>query len=280
MSRQETLLWIPCLVVVAASLAGCGEGTAPVGPLGAAPTQAPSTAKVAPIPCFPDEGPAVLRIAGVPVGEAVVVRSEKVMRLRLPGMSAETLRRKTIEDAIVPMAALYAGHAERIGDMSQRIRAASARLTRGDSFDAVAMDTGDDLSARNGGLYGTVTRSSAGIAQLPPGLEDRVFGATVALASDPFAGLVGFQIIRVDKAVVAADGKSEQRDLRHILVHYDALMASRMRKIDIKHPQLKELLEQWQSEFTEKSRRLIQEAKVEVLDPAWRPLIYSFRLAK
>lgn len=238
-----------------------------------------ATTLVVPIPCFPGTGPVVLRVNGVPIDESSIVRFEAMMRQRTPGMSAETVRRKTIEEVVVPMAALYAGHKQRIDEMSRRIRTASDRIARGDSFEAVALDTGDDLSARAGGVYGAVTRANAGLAQLPPVLEERVFSASVGIATEPFAGLVGFQIVRVDKSIGASDPKTEQREMRHILVHYDAAMAKNMRKVDLKHPQLKELIEQWQGEFTERSRRLIENARIEVVDPVWRPLIYPFRLA-
>ncbi len=219
----------------------------------------------------------MLRIAGVPVPAAAIEQFATLLARKHAGMSPEALRMRAIEDVVVPLAAMYAHHRERIQEMSARARSAADRLARGDAFEAVAADVGDDLSARQGGSYGTVSRSKDSTASLPEPMELAVFAATRGAVVGPFASKVGFQFVKVGKIVQSADGAVEQRDVHQILIHYDAKFAAELRKVDVKRPDLKELLDGWQAAFTNESRAAIEAAKVEVLDPSWAPSVYPFR---
>lgn len=256
-------------------LAGCAPEQSP--PSNTAASEARAATQVAPVPCFEDAGAPVLRIDGVPVPAAAIEKFATLLARKHTGMSREALRMRAIEDIIVPLTALYAHHAARISGMSERARRAADRLARGDAFEAVAADMGDDLSARQGGLYGTVSRSKDSTGNLPEPMELAVFAAARGQVIGPFASKVGFQLVKVDKIVQSADGMVEQRDVRQILIHYDAGLAAELRKVDVKRADLKELVDGWQAQFTNESRAVIDAAKVEVLDPTWISSVYPFR---
>jgi hypothetical protein len=241
-------------------------------------TQPVSNTTVVAVPCFEDAGEPVLRVAGIGVPAQSIERYAALLARKYPGMSQDTLRMRTIEDVIVPLAALYAQHAADIPRMSLRARGAADRLARGDAFEAVAADVGDDLSARQGGAYGTVTRTKDSLANLPEPMEIAVFAAKAGAVVGPFASKVGFQFVKVDKVNASPDGGTEQREVRQILIHYDAEMAQRMREVDIKRADLKDLVDGWQAAFTNASRQAIEAAPVEVLDPSWGRFVYPYRI--
>lgn len=270
-SLQRTILSLLCALLLSA----CGPKDA--APAQGGSTQAPTAAKVAAVPCFDVAGDPVLRIEGVPVPAAAIEQFAALLARKHTGMSREALRMRAIEDIVVPLAALYAHHRARIPDMSARARSAADRLARGDAFEAVAADVGDDLSARQGGSYGTVSRSKDSTASLPEPMELAVFAAARGAVVGPFASKVGFQFVKVGKIVQSADGAVEQRDVHQILIHYDAKFAAELRKVDVKRPDLKELVDRWQAAFTNESRTAIEAAKVEVLDPSWASAVYPYR---
>ena len=234
-------------------------------------------------PCFPDPGPIAFKVNGVDVPKGAVDRFLAVWTARAPSMSEKTRLRKAIESGIIPVAAMYAKYRSDLPYLAGRAARIRKRLEAKEDWNKVVVEESHDPSRKvNLGSQGL--RRQLGVPGLPPPeetLEDEAFRMKIDTFSKPLVTRIGLQIIQVTDEEKKPEPGQTIRNISRILVSYDA----EYRKVLRTFPS--EASEEVQKEaakairvFIERFKRIIESARVEVVDQSYRPAIYPFRLKK
>ena len=238
------------------------------------------------IKAFKDDGPIALRVDGVPVPKATIDRYLGIYQVRRPTASEKTLLREAIEDGIIPVAAMYANYAEAdLPELSSRAWAAHARLESGEQWPVVLADVSDDPNKgiQKGSLGIRQRLAVAGLAPPCAEVEERAFAQPEDAHSEPFCTDKGVEVIMA-RDEVRTPGRPEAqvtREIFSILFLWDASYRELLAKWEPgKSEQEADAFKAKVSRTKEGMKRRIRAARVEVVDEAYRPVIYPFRLRK
>jgi len=234
---------------------------------------------------FPEEGPIALEIDGVPVPAKTIERYIAIYKIRLPGSSEKTVRRQAIEEGIIPVAALYSKNRADLGVLSERAWQAWNRLERGEQWNTVVVDAGDDPNAvANFGSQGIRRRLGvAGLSPLHAIEEEEAFACSDDGHSKPFVTPLGVLVVRAAKPT-RLPGQSDaevQREVFRILFAWDPEYRGLLGSFDVNMSDAeKEAFGRQLRTKKERMKRQIKAAKVKVLDESYRGVIYGSRLKK
>lgn len=242
----------------------------------AAPLRAQDAEK--PLPCFPDDGPVALVVEGTPVPEKAILRYVELLRLRHPRLSDRSLLRKALEEGIIPQAAMYGMHKNRIAELTKKAGKIKEQLDSGKAFEKVSVDFSDDPGRlSNNSEIGEFARTGVAGASLSLALEDVAFKMKKGTVSAAVVSPVGIQFVKVLDIVPNADPRLERRKLAHILMHYNADYSKALRAFrpGVEDPAAAKII----GEIGDRTRRGVMAARAEVRMEKYRGALYPYRIA-
>ena len=209
------------------------------------PVMIPFERKVPDLPVEATSGAdrVVLRVSGVEIRKSEVDDLVGYLKSYRSGPDG-VLVRDALERALIPLAAMRARYKDRLSEMQARAESLRGEVAGGKDFAEVARANSDDrVTGPNGGDLGIFSREEMKLS-----FARGAFTAKKGEIPVPVWSPFGLHLLRVDDVMAGEKPAQDRVRARHILVGYDPK----------------------DSNFYQTLNKLIDEANVEVVDPAFR----------